>query len=202
MSFRYFNRFPRPIAKTAELYLYESLGEQQSWTPDVFSRQVDQYDHVWLTTYSEASATTELVGNVTTDAGPLSAPRGYLASFEDKVYLLRADYEVQNKEMIVELDWWLADLDLRPDATVFRNVFDCRGNVLGLGSGYPLGGMLLFSALPVGSKIHDIRHIPLDVLPDDNCYQVEVGFFHSDGTRMRAYAPDGSEYANRLFLIH
>jgi hypothetical protein len=62
--------------------------------------------------------------------------------------------------------------------------------------------MLLFSALTAGSKTHDIRHIPLDSLPDDNCYQVEVGFFHSDGTRMRAYAPDGSEYANHLFLIH
>jgi hypothetical protein len=189
------------LRSVPEGYYISTIGERESWNAEIFSEQVQPYDHVWLTTFSDSGPTTSWVGNVTPGRADGPPTPGYLANYEDKVYLLQADYEVRGKELFLDLDWWLADSSLNYDATVFRHVLDCAGNVLGIGSGRPLGGMLLLPALPAGARIHDVRRIPLEALPGDGCYLIEVGFFYSDGTRMAARAPDGSEYPNRLFLL-
>ncbi|MCZ7674463.1 MAG: hypothetical protein M5U34_48725 [Chloroflexi bacterium] len=78
-----------------------------------------------------------------------------------------------------------------PQATIFRNVFDCRGNLVGEGSGYALERMLPFTFLTPGTRIHDVKQIPLTAHSVDGCYQVEVGLFRSDGSRLPAYGTDG-----------
>ncbi|MCS6911583.1 MAG: hypothetical protein NZM11_13590, partial [Anaerolineales bacterium] len=132
---------------------------------------------------------------------PIATPTRYLARVEDQLYLMDGHIEVDGQNLNVTLDWMLTAPGLQGEAVVFRNVFDCAGNVLGLGSGRPVGRMLALEALPAGTQIHDRRSIPLDRPAGDGCYRVEVGLFLADGSRLPLYAPDGSEYPNRLVLL-
>ncbi len=189
------------LRPTFEQYYLSTLGETESWNMELFTHHIAHYDHVWLTTYSESSTSVLPVGHVYVDPHSNPVPERYLANFEGQVYLLQATYEVQDQALLITLDWQLAAPDLRADATVFANVLDCAGNVLGPESGPPLGRMLALASLPVGAQVHDIRHVPLVALSADNCYSVEVGFFHPEGTRMNVYAPDGTEFVNQLFPL-
>ncbi|HSH02382.1 MAG TPA: hypothetical protein VLL52_07670 [Anaerolineae bacterium] len=179
-------------------YHLATLGQPLDWD---LANQVAQYDKVWFTHYTQSEANTQLVGHVDTTTNIKPIPDQYLANFDHKAYLLHAAYEPQPDSLKLTLDWWFPSPDIRPDAVIFANVFDCAGNFIGPESGHPLGKMLLVPNLPTGAKVHDIRHVPLDTIPADNCYQVEIGFFFPDGTRMTAYAPDGSQYNNQLFLL-
>ena len=99
----------------------------------------------------------------------------------------------------LSLDWLYLGPD--PNATIFRNVFDCAGNVLGLGSGHALGTMLSFGGLPPGTSLHDLRSIALNARSTDGCYQVEVGLFRLDGSRVPVLSLDGTRLKNDLVLI-
>ncbi len=87
------------------------------------------------------------------------------------------------------LDWKY--LGPNPEATIFRHVFDCAGNVLGMGDGFVLDRTVQFSDLVPGAEIRDVRRIPLSTPSADGCYYVEVGLFHGNGTRLTAVTPDG-----------
>lgn len=192
--------FPDLRPDLADYYLSTANESPDAlWDSTIFTARAPSYDHIWLTMYSNAQADLLDVGHVT--LGPAQAPGVYRASFEDTVYLTNADFVVQGRTLILTLDWVLARPGLRPDATIFRNVFDCAGNVLGLGSGPALGGMLALPGLPPGARIHDIRNIPLDAIAADGCYQAEVGFFLGDGSRLVARGPDGAQLPNQLALV-
>lgn len=172
---------------------------ERLWNASLFTARVLEFDQVWLTTYTDRQAEMRAVGHVS--LGPARPPEQYVASFDERVYLTQASFTVDNGVLVMTSDWMLATGGLRPDATIFRNAFDCAGNVVGLGSGHALGGMLSLAELPPGARIHDIRHIPLETLSEDGCYQVEMGFFLSDGSRLTPRAPGGSEFTNSLVLI-
>jgi hypothetical protein len=61
--------------------------------------------------------------------------------------------------------------------------------------------MLPFTFLSPGTQIHDVKQIPLTALSEDGCYQVEVGLFRGDGSRLPAFASNGTELANQLYLV-
>lgn len=172
----------------------------QLWDFARFAAQVAQYQRVWLTQYTDEQAVTGDVGAVT--AGPAAPPAAYLARFADAVYLTDAGFITQGQTLTVTLDWVVTQpAALSPDAVVFRNAFDCAGHFIGPGSGHPLGGLLLLTALPAGARVHDVRAIPLEALAADGCYQVEVGFFRADGARLPAFAPDGGELPDQLYRV-
>ncbi len=152
------------------------------------------YDRVWLTTYADPRRPLEEVGQVR--LGAAAPPGGYQASFEDRVFLTAGGYRLEGRQMAVTLTWSYLGPD--PGATVFRHVFDCAGNVLGLGDGHALGRLLPFGALAPGARVRDVRHIPLDSLAADGCYTVEVGLFRPDGSRVTARAPAGLEFENAV----
>jgi hypothetical protein len=169
------------------------------WNVETFTARVSQFDQVWLSTFTNERSQMQAVGSVT--RGPAGPPPAYRASFEDRLYLVEANFDVQGDALVLTLDWVLAQAGLPPDSNVFRNVFDCAGNVLGLGSGLPMEGMLSLAGLPEGARVRDVKHISLTANAADGCYQVEVGLFRGDGSRLEARAPDGSEYPNRLVLV-
>ena len=162
-----------------------------------FAAQLPAYDRVWLTTYAGESVTIREAGTVR--VGETRAPSAHLANFEGRVYLVRGDYRVGGAAALVTLYWKYLGPD--PDSTVFRHVFDCAGNVLGLGDGPPLERMLSFAVLAPGAEVRDVRHIPLEARSADGCYVLEVGLFHPDGSRMRAFAPDGTEFENAVVPV-
>jgi hypothetical protein len=172
--------------------------EDQFWHMEKLTLEAYAHDHVWLTTFTE-NGRSQVVYAGQINQGDSDSPEKFLANYEDKVYLTNSSFEVSEDVMTIALDWVYTGDD--PQATIFRNVFDCAGNLIGEGSGFALERMLPFTFLTPGTLIHDVKQIPLTTLSDDGCYQVEVGLFRSDGSRLPAFAANGSALANQLYLV-
>jgi hypothetical protein len=106
---------------------------------------------------------------------------------------------VAGQEAVVTLDWKY--LGPNPQATIFRHVFDCAGNVLGMADGFLLDRMVQFSDLTPGVEVRDVRRIPLKARSADGCYDLKVGLFREDGTRVNATAADGTAFADAAVQI-
>jgi hypothetical protein len=172
-------------------------GPGQLWNNATFTAHILGIDHTWFTRYTDTSATVRDVGHVAT--GAAQPPEQFLGRFESSVYLLDGQFKVEGSVLNLTLDWLYLGPD--PSATIFRNAFDCAGNVVGLGSGNALGTMLPLGGLPAGTSVHDLRAIPLDARSADGCYQVEVGLFRADGSRLAVFGMDGGQLQNQLVLI-
>jgi len=170
---------------------------EQRWNTSIFTAHIAGIDHTWMTTYTDEQATVRDVGHVS--AAAAQPPASYVARFGQSVYLLSGAFTLDGSVLNLTLDWLYLGPD--PQATIFRNVFDCDGNVLGLGSGHALGTLLPFGGLPAGTLVHDLRGIPLTARAAGGCYQAEVGLFRADGSRVDAFAPDGSALKNKLVLV-
>lgn len=172
-------------------------GSGQLWDTSTFTAHIAGMDHTWMTSYTDDQATVRDVGRVSLASA--QAPAQFLGRFDQSVYLLDGGFTVEGPLLTVTLDWLYRGPD--PAATIFRNAFDCTGDVLGLGSGHALGTMLPFGGLPPGTLVHDVRTIPLTARSTDGCYQLEIGLFRSDGSRVTVYGPDGAELENKLVLL-
>jgi len=187
-----------PIVKSEpEFHFYSTFNEHLPWDWATFAAQALAYDRVWLTTYSDRQIRIGEAGAIRN--GEAARPAEYLANFEHQVFLTAAEYSVEKGEAVVTLAWKYLGPD--PNATVFRHLFDCQGNVLALGDGHALERMVPFTYLSPGAEVRDIRHMPLDAISSDGCYSLEVGLFHPDGSRLQAFAPDGSEFENAVVPI-
>jgi hypothetical protein len=186
-----------PIKTEPDGLIHSTLNEHIPWDWATLAAQVTAYDRVWLTTYSEAEIRVIEAGIVKNNEA--ARPASYLASFEDKVFLTGAQYHVADAEAVVTLEWKYLGPD--PGATIFRHLFDCAGNVVGLGDGYALERMLPFTYLSPGAEARDVRHMPLDAISADGCYSLEVGLFRPDGSRVAALAPDGTAFENAVVTI-
>ena len=71
-----------------------------------------------------------------------------------------------------------------------------------MGDGYVLGRMLPFGLLLPGAEVHDVRSIPLEAASADGCYTLEIGLFRPDGSRVPAFAPDGTEFGDDIVPLH
>lgn len=189
--------FP-PVQTQMDGYFYglKTGHPIQDWTS--LAAFAPGYDRVWVMTYSNEGIRLEEAG--TLKNGPAQPAANYLANFGDQVFLKEGNYQIEGNEAIITLDWKYLGPD--PEAVIFRHVFDCAGNALGLGDGHPLGRMLLFSELQPGAEIRDVRRIPLDALSADGCYTVGVGLFRSDGSRVTALALDGTAFENEVVILH
>lgn len=175
-------------------------GPDELWDVARFAAQAGQYQQVWLTRYTDESAEVTPVGWLRAAAG--APPADYSARFGDAVLLADSQLAVAGRTLTLTLDWAVLQPQALPDdAVIFRNVFDCAGAYIGDGTGQALGGMLRLQLVPAGARVHDIRAIPLNALSADGCYQVEVGFFRADGSRLPAFGPDGDELPNQLALV-
>ncbi len=185
-----------PAVQTAMgTHYYQINGPIFDWS--ALAGLVPNYDHVWLTTYSDDRIAVEEAGTVR--QGTPTAPGDYRASFEGQVFLRDGHFGVEEQEAVVTLDWKY--LGPNPEATIFRHVFDCAGNVLGMGDGFVLDRTVQFSDLVPGAEIRDVRRIPLSTPSADGCYYVEVGLFRGDGTRLTAVTPDGDALENAAVII-
>lgn len=183
--------FP-PVQTAMDQHYYALHGEVFDW--GTLGTHAPNYDRVWLMTYSDRGITLKEAGTVINQSDGL--PSAYLANFEQKVYLVDGSHQLESGDMMVTLHWLYAGPD--PDATIFRHVFDCAENVLGLGDGHALERVLPFYTLTPGAVVRDVRRIPLEAHSPDGCYTVETGLFRADGSRVRAYASDGSEFENAV----
>jgi len=191
--------FPE-IRPNLEDYYLATANEQQDqlWHMEKFTQEAYEHDKVWLTTY-EDDGRSQIIYAGQLESGAIIPPDNYLANYEDKVYLTKSKFVVTDNVLTIDLDWVYTGDD--PQATIFRNAFDCAGNLIGEGSGFALERMLPFTFLSSGTHIHDVKHIPLSSLSADGCYQVEVGLFRSDGSRLSVFSKDGVELANQLHLV-
>jgi len=187
-----------PPVRTAMASYYTGLVDEAhplDWAG--LAALAPHYDRVWLTTYVDDHIAIEEAGAVTqTTAQP---PATYLATWDNKVYLLDGKYHLEGTAQQITLKWKYLGPD--PDATVFRHMLDCEGNMLGVGDGYVVGRMLQWGFLLPGMEVRDIRRIPLDSLSADGCYQVSVGLYLSSGERLQATAPDGTRFENDAVSI-
>jgi hypothetical protein len=171
------------------------------WSPNLdwaqLAAALPAYDRVWLEACAGDQVSVQEVGALR--PGSVQAPSRFLADFTNSVYLTEATLQVERQEALVTLSWKYLGPD--PNATIFRHIFDCAGNVLGLGDGAALGQMLPFTYMPPGAEIRDVRRIPLAGQANDGCYYLEVGLFRPDGSRVEVMAPDGSLLANALVTI-
>lgn len=186
-----------PIKTETGDLLHSTLNEHMPWDWATLAARATAYDRVWVTVYSETQIRTIEAGTVKN--GEAVRPAKYLANFEDKVFLTEAQYAVENGEAVVTLQWKYRGPD--PDATIFRHLLDCQASPLAIGDGYALERMLQFTYLSPGAEVRDVRHMPLDAISSDGCYSLEVGLFHPDGSRVRVFTPDGSEFENAVVPI-
>ncbi len=178
--------FP-PIKVELANHYHSTIGEEVPWGAADPAAKTSEYDRLWLTAYSDESITVRPIGSVR--PGLDIAPEEYLASFDEKVYLIGAKLDVQEETAIATLNWTYLD-DL-PGATVFRHVTDCTGNLLGQGDGFSVGRMLPFEGLGAGAQVNDVRYIDLNHLSGDGCYTLLVGLYFPDGARVMARDPHG-----------
>ena len=148
-------QFP-PIQEAMRKHYYQINGPVFDWS--ALAGLVTDFDHVWLTTYADDCIAVEEAG--TARAGTPTAPVDYRASFEGQLFLKNAQYAVEGQEAVVTLDWKY--LVPNPQATIFRHVFDCAGNVLGMADGFLLDRMVQFSDLAPGVEVRDVRRISAD----------------------------------------
>lgn len=191
--------FPEIRPDLADYYLATANeGPDQLLHMEKFTQEAYAHDRVWLTRYGDnGRSQVNYAGQI--KPGNTQPPTAYLANYENKVYLTDSHFNVHDNILTIELDWVYTGDD--PQATIFRNAFDCAGNLVGEGSGFALERMLPFTFLSAGTHIHDVKRIPLTKPSADGCYQVEVGLFRSDGSRLPAFAQNGTELANQLYLV-
>ena len=162
-----------------------------------FTQEAYTHDRVWLTTYGE-NGRSQVIFAGQIETGEAIPPANHLANYEDKVYLTDSSFTVEDDVLTIVLNWVYTGDD--PQATIFRNAFDCAGRLIGEGSGFALERMLPFTFLSPGTHIHDVKQIPLTALSVDGCYQVEIGLFRGDDSHLSAFTADGTELANQLYL--
>jgi hypothetical protein len=178
--------FPAIKAELPDHY-YSTINEEVPWDETRFAAEAPGYDRVWLIVYADEAISTQEVGSVRLASS--TSPKPYLASFEDRVYLLGATLDLQERAAIATLHWQA--LDRIEDVTIFSHLLDCHGHFLGQKDGFALGGMLPFDQLEPGSEVDDVRYIPTETSSDDGCYQLVVGLYLPDSTRITARGPDG-----------
>lgn len=178
--------FP-PIKTELANHYHSTIGEEIPWGATDPAARTPEYDQLWLTAYSDESIAVQYIGSV--QPGLDIAPKEYLASFDGKVYLLGAKLDVQEETVIATLNW--KQLDDLPGATIFRQVTDCAGNLLGQGDGFSVGRMLPFEGLAAGAQVNDVKTIHLNLLSEVGCYALSVGLYFPDGTRVMARDPHG-----------
>ena len=177
---------------------YSTINEDRPWNWADVATLSPEYDHIWITDYSDHAITIEEAGSVR--HGTALPPVGYLASFGDGVYLTNINLQVGGSMTTVNLDWKV--LDGVANATIFRHVYDCDGHMLAQGDGLALGRTLQLELLAPGSEVRDIRHIAMDQLHPDDCLVVGVGLYLPDGTRVPARRADGVALENDELLLH
>ena len=191
--------FPEIRPDLADYYLATANeGLDELWHMEKFTQEAYLHDRVWLTTYGD-NGRSQVIYAGQIKPGDTQPPTAYLANYEDKVYLTESHVNVQDNILTIALDWVYTGDD--PQATIFRNAFDCTGKLIGEGSGFALARMLPFTFLTPGTQIHDVKQIPLTALSEDGCYQVEVGLFRGEDSRLPAFGSNGTELANQLYLV-
>lgn len=187
-----------PPVRTGMTDYYEGINDEAhplDWAG--LAALAPSYDRVWLNTFYSDHMSIEEAGAVKTAAAV--PPATYVANLENKVYLLGGGYTLKGKDLQMTLQWKYLGPD--PDANVFRHVQDCAGNMVGQGDGYVVGRMVQWGLLTPGAEVRDVRHIVLDSLSPDGCYQVSVGLYHPNGDRLNAAAPDGTLYEDGVVPV-
>jgi len=189
------------IKPELEGYYYSTVGEENAWDQAALAGRAYRFDRVWLTTYDDEIPATEEAGGVArSPEGTPVQPEHYLAGFEGQVFVVDGQLKVQEGRVVAELDWQYAAA--LGEATVFVHLLDCEGQLLGQDDGLPLRGMLAFDGLAPGSKIRDLRYLPLETTAGpEACYTLKAGLYLPDGSRLAARGPDGSLWPDQAVSL-
>ena len=187
-----------PLQDRLEHYYY-GLNREEIVRRDAngVAEQVLQADRVLLMLYAPEGITVDDVGAV--KAGDKLTPTTYLANFEGKIFLQSASKQLIDRTLHLQLAWKYLGSD--PDATIFRHVLVCEGNLVGQADGDLLGRAMPIALLPAGAEVRDERAIPLDKLSPSGCYRVEVGLYHPDGTRLVSSDSQQQPFENSVVVI-
>jgi hypothetical protein len=185
------------LSTEPSLYSYSPIGEDEPWDWADLAAFSPQYDRVWITEYDDQTISIREAGSVR--RGTALPPVDYLANFGDGVFLTGADAQTEGGTLTINLNWKV--LDGIADATIFRHVCNCDGQMLAQGDGFALGRTLRFELLPPGSEVRDIRGVPMSQLSPEDCIVLGIGLYLPDGTRVPARGPDGSAMENDILLV-
>lgn len=179
------------------LYSYSTIGADEPWDWADVAALSPEYDRIWITDYGDQAISIQEAGSVR--PGTDRPPVDYLASFGEGVFLTDADAQMEGLGLTTSLHWKV--LDGIADATIFRHVYSCDGQMIAQGDGFALGRTLRLELLPPGSEVRDIRHIPVSQLSPEDCTIFGVGLYLPDGTRVPARGPDGSALENDIVIL-
>jgi hypothetical protein len=185
------------IGSDLESYYYSTINEDQAWGWADSAALYPEYDRIWITHYSDQAITVEEAGSVR--QGTEFPPADYLARWGDGVFLVNAGVQMQESAVTLDLHWKI--LEGISEATLFRHVYDCNGQMLAQGDGLAVGRTLPFELLQPGSEVRDVRRIPVDRPFDEGCLTVAMGLYLPDGTRVPAWQADGSAWENAQVLL-
>lgn len=187
-----------PLQDRLEHYYY-GLNREEIVRRDAngVAEQILQSDRVLLMLYAPEGITVHDVGTV--KAGDALIPTTYLANFEGKIFLQSASKQLIDRTLHLQLAWKYLGSD--PDATIFRHVLDCEGNLVAQADGDLLGRAMPIALLPAGAEVRDERAIPLDKLSPSGCYRVEVGLYRPDGTRLVSSDSQQQPFENSVVVI-
>ena len=182
-------------------YYYATVNEDTPWTTTTFSEHLGDFDSVWITEYSPDGIRVVPAGWVHPGLGgdDMASPETYLARFDEGIFLTDMQTGIEGNNVQISLDWLL----LKPlsDATIFRHMTKCSGEMLAQGDGVAVGRTLPFEQLAAGAEIRDIRALALSSMPVDDCIQVFIGLFYSDGSRVVAVDGEDIPFADNAFSM-
>jgi hypothetical protein len=150
-------------------YTYQLFGQPVGW--EELAAAVRQTRAVYLTRYGSERIRLVEAGGAVGPAGRSSEP---LARFGDRVALLEAACTCDEAGQVHLTAHWQVETAVKTDATVFAQLLDSAGTLVGQADGYPLLGMLPFWLWEPGEVVHDVRHFD-PVRP--GAYTVRLGMW-------------------------
>ncbi|HAJ05375.1 MAG TPA: hypothetical protein DCL76_02335 [Chloroflexi bacterium] len=184
-----------PLVATEPVYhYYDVWGEIMYW--EAMADTIRVYDHVWLTEYGDSNLEIKEVGQVISE-DDIMIEQVPLASFDDgRIMLFSVDAIMKNKNVLaIELVWRMNEFS---DEDVFVHIFDCRGGLLGMADGPPLGRMFPFWQWKLGEQVRDVRSVEI-ADGDDPCVSVEVGLFDAaSGNRVVVSNLEGAVFVDNI----
>ncbi len=190
--------FPDIKAELSDYY-YATVNEKTPWTATTFSERLGRYDSVWITEYAAEGIRVVPAGWMRPSQGADAnhQPASYLARFNDRLFLTDMETAVAGDSLQVSLDWVV--LEPLPDATIFRHVTNCSGEMISQGDGVAMGRILPFDQVASGTEIRDIRTFSLPADAVDECIRVYVGLFYPDGSRVPAVTSTNQKLADNAY---
>ncbi|MEA3338700.1 MAG: hypothetical protein U9R15_01915 [Chloroflexota bacterium] len=171
-------------------YWYGSWGEARNW--ETLNRAIRDADRVYVALYGEEEIRLVEAGSV---GGGAAAARP-LARFDGGISLLDVQATPEQDGLTAVLVW---SIEEHPEVgdTVFAQLFDAQGRLVGQADGLALANMFPFWLCQAGDVVRDVRWFPApEGLPPGE-YSLMVGMYDvGSGARRPVWENGGARFAD------